>query len=83
MIGTSVVALPWALHQSGLVMGIFLIIGMTAIATFTALTIVKLHTKHSSNTFFISFWISIFNTYFVKDGIIFESILISVRSLIM
>ena len=51
MIGTSVVALPWALHQSGLAMGLFLIIGMTAIATFTALTIVKLHSKHSSNIF--------------------------------
>ena len=55
MIGTSVVALPWALHQSGLAMGIFLIIGMTAIATFTALTIVQLHSKHSSNIFFITF----------------------------
>ena len=48
MIGTSVVALPWALHQSGLAMGMFVIIGMTGIATLTALTIVNLHSKHSS-----------------------------------
>ena len=67
MIGTSVVALPWALHQSGLAMGLFLIIGMTAIATFTALTIVKLHSKHSSNTFKLFFQL-IFSKHTFKSG---------------
>ena len=45
MIGTSIVALPWALHQAGIAMGLFIVISITAIATFTALTIVKLHSK--------------------------------------
>ena len=47
MIGTSVVALPWAFNQSGLAMGVFIILLINAIAMFTALTILKLHSKHS------------------------------------
>ena len=47
MIGTSVVALPWAFNQSGLAMGVFIILFINAIAMFTALTILKLHSKHS------------------------------------
>ena len=47
MIGTSVVALPWAFNQSGLAMGVFIILLINAIAMFTAITILKLHSKHS------------------------------------
>ena len=48
MIGTSVLAMPWALQHSGFAMGIFVTIFLTGIASFTALTIVRLHAKESS-----------------------------------
>ena len=51
MIGTSVVALPWAFNQSGLAMGVFIILLINAIAMFTALTILKLHSKHSKSRY--------------------------------
>ncbi len=49
MMGTSLLSVPWALSQSGLVMGLAIAIGMSLIAAYTASIILKTHSKESKN----------------------------------
>lgn len=41
MMGTSLLAMPWALHQAGLVLGILLMLLMAGIAFYTAYRVVQ------------------------------------------
>lgn len=41
MMGTSLLSMPWALEQAGLVLGIVLILGMGALAAYTAYRVVQ------------------------------------------
>jgi amino acid permease len=47
MMGTSLLSVPWALSQSGLVMGLAIAIGMSLVAAYTASIILKTHSKES------------------------------------
>ena len=48
--GTSLLSVPWALSQSGLIMGLAIAIGMSLIAAYTASIILKTHSKESKYT---------------------------------
>ncbi|KAF7635347.1 hypothetical protein Mgra_00005171 [Meloidogyne graminicola] len=50
MVGTSLLAVPWALQQAGLVLGIFLMLVMAAIAFYTAYRIVQSPTSLALET---------------------------------
>uniref|UniRef100_A0A0N5BL15 Sodium-coupled neutral amino acid transporter 9 homolog n=1 Tax=Strongyloides papillosus TaxID=174720 RepID=A0A0N5BL15_STREA len=41
MMGTSLLAMPWAISQAGLLLGIFLVLGMAGLALYTAYRIVQ------------------------------------------
>ncbi len=45
MMGTSLLAMPWALRLSGLVAGPVIAIVLAAIALYTAILILKVHKK--------------------------------------
>ena len=48
MMGTSLLAVPWAILASGLVMGFGVVIFMTIIAFYTAHIVIKNYAKHNS-----------------------------------
>ena len=51
MMGTSLLAVPWAILASGLVMGFGIVIFMTIIAFYTAHIVIKNYAKHNSKSF--------------------------------
>ena len=51
MMGTSLLAVPWAIQQSGLATGLALVFFMTIISYSTAFIIIDLYGKHNSKYF--------------------------------
>ncbi|XP_063720806.1 neutral amino acid transporter 9-like isoform X2 [Symsagittifera roscoffensis] len=49
MIGTSSLSMPWAIQQAGLLMGLFLILFMCALACYTVLVVVNLTFTYEAN----------------------------------
>jgi len=49
MMGTSLLSVPWALSQSGILMGAIIAIGMSLVSTYTALLVLKTHKKESKH----------------------------------
>lgn len=47
MMGTSLLSVPWALSQSGIVMGIIIACGMSIVSAYTALLVLRTHKKES------------------------------------
>ena len=41
MMGTSLLSMPWALHQAGSLFGVFLLVAMGALAAYTAYRVVQ------------------------------------------
>ena len=56
MMGTSLLAVPWAIEAAGLFTGIFIVLLMTIIAYYTALIVIKSWGKHNSKFFFSIFF---------------------------
>ena len=48
MMGTSLLAVPWAIKASGLAMGFGTVIFMTIIAYYTAYIVISSYAKHNS-----------------------------------
>ena len=46
MMGTSLLSVPWAVKQSGLIASLVIGIGMALIAGYTAVLVIKIHTKY-------------------------------------
>ena len=42
MMGTSILSMPWAIHQAGLALGIAIVIAMTGLCLYTAWRVVTL-----------------------------------------
>jgi len=49
MLGTSLLSMPWALQQAGILMGIAMMILLTGISLYTAYRILQVYTIHSRN----------------------------------
>ena len=64
MMGTSLLSVPWALSQSGLIMGLAIAIGMSLIAAYTASIILKTHSKESKYGCFYTVAFLTVETYF-------------------
>jgi sodium-coupled neutral amino acid transporter 9 len=47
MMGTSLLSVPWALSQSGIVMGLIIACGMFIVSVYTALLVLRTHKKES------------------------------------
>ena len=52
MMGTSLLAVPWAIKASGLAMGFGTVIFMTIIAYYTAYIVISSYAKHNSKSIF-------------------------------
>ena len=46
MMGTSLLSVPWAIKQSGLLASVLIGIGMAVVAGYTALLVIKIHAKY-------------------------------------
>ena len=46
MMGTSLLSVPWAIKQSGLVASVIIGLGMALVAMYTALLVIKIHAKY-------------------------------------
>ena len=46
MMGTSLLSVPWAIKQSGLISSIFIGLLMALIAGYTAMLVLKIHAKY-------------------------------------
>ena len=55
MMGTSLLAVPWAIGNSGFAMGLSIICLMTIISYYTAYIIIDLYGKHNSKNLYI-YW---------------------------
>ena len=64
MMGTSLLAVPWAMQQSGLAIGLVIMFVMTIISLYTATIIIDLYAKHNSKCDFLR------NLFLLKDHII-------------
>ena len=53
MMGTSLLSVPWAIKQSGLIASIVIGFGMALVAMYTALLVIKIHAKYGKQLFFI------------------------------
>ena len=53
MMGTSLLSVPWAIKQSGLIASIIIGFGMALVAMYTALLVIKIHAKYGKQPFFI------------------------------
>ena len=51
MMGTSLLSVPWAIKQSGLISSIFIGLLMALIAGYTAMLVIKIHAKYGKSTF--------------------------------
>ena len=47
MMGTSLLSMPWALEQAGLVMGLFMMVGVAGLCLYTAYRILQVYDIHS------------------------------------
>ena len=70
MMGTSLLAVPWAMQQSGLAISLVIMFVMTVISLYTATIIIDLYAKHNSkcdclrNLFSLKNHITNFNFFF-------------------
>ena len=55
MMGTSLLSVPWAIKQSGLIASIIIGFGMALVAMYTALLVIKIHAKYGKKSF-LSFY---------------------------
>ena len=55
MMGTSLLSVPWAIKQSGLIASIVIGFGMALVAMYTALLVIKIHAKYGKQLFFYLF----------------------------
>ena len=53
MMGTSLLSVPWAIKQSGLIASIVIGFGMALVAMYTALLVIKIHAKYGKQPFCI------------------------------
>ena len=53
MMGTSLLAVPWAMQQSGLAVSLVIMLVMTFISLYTATIIIDLYAKHNSKCDFL------------------------------
>ena len=53
MMGTSLLAVPWAMQQSGLAVSLVIMLVMTIISLYTATIIIDLYAKHNSKCDFL------------------------------
>ena len=53
MMGSSLLAVPWAIKSSGLAMGFGIVVLMTIISYYTAYIIIDAFCKHNSTYFFL------------------------------
>ena len=53
MMGTSLLSVPWAVKQSGLIAGLLIGIVMAMIAGYTGILVVKIHAKYGKKIIFI------------------------------
>ena len=58
MMGTSLLAVPWAIEHSGLAMGFTIVFVMTIISFYTAFIIIDLYGKHNSKYIHMNFLVS-------------------------
>ena len=66
MMGTSLLSVPWAIKQSGLIASIVIGFGMALVAMYTALLVIKIHAKYGKQlffTFFIQAYVGLSNKY--------------------
>jgi hypothetical protein len=63
MMGTSILAVPWAMQQSGLAISLVIMFVMTVISLYTATIIIDLYAKHNSKCDFLR------NLFLLKDHI--------------
>ena len=61
MMGTSILAVPWAMQQSGLAISLVIMFVMTVISLYTATIIIDLYAKHNSKCDFLR------NIFLLKD----------------
>ena len=54
MMGTSLLSVPWAIKQSGLIASIIIGFGMALVAMYTALLVIKIHAKYGKQPFYCS-----------------------------
>ena len=53
MMGTSLLSVPWAIKQSGLIASIVIGFGMALVAMYTALLVIKIHAKYGKQLFYL------------------------------
>ena len=63
MMGTSLLSVPWAIKQSGLIASVIIGLGMALVAMYTALLVIKIHAKYGKQPFFIVLLKLKFNIY--------------------
>ena len=54
MMGTSLLSVPWAIKQSGLIASVIIGLGMALVAMYTALLVIKIHAKYGKQPFYCS-----------------------------
>ena len=54
MMGTSLLSVPWAIKQSGLIASVIIGLGMALVAMYTALLVIRIHAKYGKRPFYCS-----------------------------
>ena len=69
MMGTSLLAVPWAIEAAGLFTGIAIVVVMTMIAYYTSLVVIQSWTRHNSK---FCFYLTLFLKATVRNQVLYK-----------